>query len=325
MIDKISRVLLRKYKYKLESYKVLYEEINKNRLIIPSIILFLIVVAFYFTTNAFDFVVLAFAFFILIIIPLALKKDETYDIVVITPEYIIKQTTKRNITAIKFDDIKKFGTNNNGIVIKDGELEISLDPSVLAEDILIVMDILEAKGKTFDKTKDYMIRPIKIVFTDDEVKIVEVKTIESSTDRIVSEHIGNYGMLTPGFIDDILLLNAVIEEAYFKENNFYIKIARIEVKPGHPENILFESQIANDCIMIFENVNVSSIVKREVSGTKEEVIENQDSFSKDIRKGVISDWKYRKNGIDLQIYVKQYIILVSFEYKEVVIGWKKFI
>ena len=209
MIDKISKILLKKYGYKLDSHKVLYEKIIKNKLLFPSITLFLIVTVIYFTTGAFDFIILAFAFFILVIVPLALKKDETYDIVIITSEYIIKQTTKRKVSAIKFDEIKKFGTDKTGVVLKDGENEISLDPSVLAEDILIVMDILEAKGKTFDRTKEYMIRPIEIIMTDDEVKIVDVIVGESTTEKIVSEHFGTYEMLTPGFIDDIILLNSV--------------------------------------------------------------------------------------------------------------------
>jgi len=325
MIEKISKILLKKYGFKLESHRVLYEEINKNKLIIPSISFFVILAVIYFTTAVFDFVVLAFAFFIFVIIPLALKKEETYDIVIITPEYIIKQTTKRKVAAIKFDEIKKFGTNKIGIVIKDGDIEICLDPSILAEEILIVMDILEAKGKTFDKTKDYMVRPIDIIIADGEVKIVDVKITESTTDKIVAEHYGSYEMLTPGFIDDIILLNSVIEEAYFKDSHLYMKISRIEVKPGHPENTLFESQIANDCILIFEHINVLSIVKRGVSGADEKEIENKDLFAKEIKKGVISDWKYRQNEIDLQIYVKQDVILASFEYEEVIVGWNNFI
>ena len=107
------------------------------------------------------------------------------------------------------------------------------------------MDILEAKGKTFDKTKDYMVRPIDIIIADGEVKIVDVKITESTIDKIVAEHYGSYEMLTPGFIDDIILLNSVIEEAYFKDSHLYMKISRIEVKPGHPENTLFLNEIIN--------------------------------------------------------------------------------
>lgn len=325
MIHKIGKILLKEYDYKLDTYKVLYKNVRKNKLLIPSIILFLIVATIYFSTGAFDFIVFAFSFFLLVIIPLALKKDETYDMVVITPEFIIKQTSKKKVTAIKFDEIKKFGTDKTGIVLKDGPKEISLNLSVLAEDILIIMDILEAKGKTFDKTKDYMIRPIKIIITDDDIKIVDVKITESSTDSVVLEHYGSYEMLTPGFIEDIILLNSVIEEAYFKDNHFYMKISRIEVKPGHPENTSFESQIAIDCILILEHTNILKLIKKGVSGSKAKVLEDKDNFAKDIKKGVIADWKCRQNEIDLEIYVEQYVIDASFEYEEVVVGWNKFI
>lgn len=325
MIEKIRKILLRKYNVKLETYKVLYEDIYRNKILVPAITLFLVSLVVYFTTSAFDFIVLLFLFFMLVIVPLALRKEETYDIVIITPEYIIKQITKRKVIAIKFDNILKFGTSEKGIVIKDFENEISLDPSTLGEEILIVMDILEAKGKTFDKKKDYMIRPIEIQILDGEVKIIDIKISESTTDEIVAQHFGVYEMLTPGFIEDIVLLNSIIEEAYCKDNNLYIKVGRIEVKQGHPENTLFESQIANDCILIFENANALSIVKKGVSGSEEEAISDLDMFTKLLTKGVISDWKYRQNEIDLQIYVEQYIVIVSLEYEEVIVGWNKFV
>lgn len=326
MIDKLSKTLLNEYDYKLESYKVLHQEIKKNKTILPAIILFLVVVVLFFTVDDVDFIVLGFAFFLLVIIPLALKKEESYDIVVITPECLIKQVSKDKVSAIKFDEVLKFGTDKTGVVIKDDKNSISLDPSVLKEDILTVIEILEAKGKTFDKSKEYMIRPIEITIVDNEVKITDIKLEESQTEKLVSKVIKEYAMITPGFIEDINLLNSVIEGAYVEEDSLYIRISRFEVKEGHPENTLFESQVANDCIIIFENAHIASIVKKDAEGTSKKIIEAPlENLVSGIEKAVISDWKCSKNSIDFQLSIELYIISVSLEYKEVIVGWNEFI
>ena len=327
MIEKISKLLLKKYGYRLESHKVCFKEIKRSRIIIPAITLFLGIAVIYFTTEIIQsFVILAFAFFILVLIPLALRKGETYNVVIITPDCLIQQTQKKDVVLIKFDRIKRFSAGKKGVIIKDLKNTIFLDISMITEDILTIMEILEAKGKTFDKTKDYMIRPIKILISNDEVKIVDVKIEESSTEKIVAENYKDYAMLTPGFIKEIILMNSVIEDAYIKENNLYIKLSRVEVKPGHPENITFESQVATDCIIIFENVKILNQVKKEArGGSKETVIESSlENLVAEIENGIISDWKYLEKDIDLQISVGLFIFRTSFEYDEVIIGWNEF-
>lgn len=326
MIDKIKRTLMKEYSYKIESHKVLHEEIKKNKLIIPGIILFIVVTVMFFTTDIIDFIILCFSFFVLVIIPFALRREETYDIVVVTPEYLIKQTSKNKVSAIRFDNIKKFGTDKTGVVIRDDHSSISLDPSVLKEEVLTVIEILEAKGKTFDKSKDYMIRPIKIAIVDNEIRIIDIKEDESLTNEIVSEKNNEYPMITPGFIDDIILMNSVVEGAYLENDNLCLKISRFEVKEGHPENTLFESQIANDCILIFENAVVSSIIKKDANGPNEEVIEaSLDNLILDLDKAVISNWKCLDNVIDFEFAIELYIVRTSIKYDEIIVGWKEFI
>ncbi len=197
---------------------------------------------------------------------------------------------------------------------------------MITEDFLTIMEILEAKGKTFDKSKDYMIRPINIIISDNEVRIVDVKIEESSTEKIVSENYKDYDMLTPGFIREIILMNSVIEDAYIKENDLYIKLSRIEVNPGHPENIMFKPQIATDCIIIFENVKILKIVKKEARGGSNELVikTTLENLVAEIENGVISDWKHLEKDIDLQISVGLFILRTSFEYSEVIIGWNNF-
>ena len=169
MIENLSKLLLKDYGYELESHKVCYEHIKKSKIILPAIILFLAITVLFFMTEFVDFVILGFAFFILVLIPLALRKGETYDVVVITPEFLIQQYRKDEVIAINFDKITKFGTDKTGVVIKDSKNTISLDPAILADDILVLIEILEAKGKTFDKTKDYMIRPIEIIIKNNDI------------------------------------------------------------------------------------------------------------------------------------------------------------
>lgn len=324
MIENLSKLLLRDYGYELDTYKVCHERIKKSKIIIPAFGIFLLVLALYFTTELIDFIVLGFSFFILVLVPITLRKGETYEVVVITPEYLIQQTLKTEVKAIMFDKIKKFGTDKTGVVIKGTKNSISLDPTILSDDILVIIDILEAKGKTFDKTKDYMIRPIEIVIIDNEVKIVDVEVEVSSSEIIVSENYKNYSMLTPGFINSIIPLNSVVEDAYTKDGSVYLKLSRFEVNPGHPENTSFEAQVATDCIMIFEDVEILTISKNEARGSSEETMEATiENLVSGLKKGVLSDWKYRQNEIDLQFSVGLYVLRTTFKYKEVIIGWNE--
>ena len=325
MFEKLEKLLLKEYNYTLDTYKICHEDIKKSKIILPSLGLFVVVAVLYFAFSLFDFIILGFAFFILVLIPLALKKGERYDVVLITPEMLIQQVTKNEVVAIAFDNIKKFGTDKTGVVIKDNKKSISLDPAVLADDILIIIEILEAKGKTFDKTKDYMIRPIEIFIKDNEISIKDIEIEETSTEKLVAQNYKDYAMLTPGFIKDIILMNSVVEDSHKEGNNLFIKLSRFEVNPGHPENTKFESQIANDCIMIFEDVIIDSITKKAARGKDEEIIEHSiDNLTAQIEKAVISDWKYLKGTIELQFSVGINIVRTSFDYKEVIIGWNEF-
>lgn len=325
MIENLEKLLLKKYNYSLDTYKVSNEEIKKSKIIIPSLIIFLLIVIGYFAFEFIDLIVLGFALFILVLIPVALKKGERYNIIVVTPEMLIQQVTKKEVVAISFDKIKKFSTNKQGVVIKDAKSTIILDPHSVVEDMLVIIEILEAKGKTFDKTKDYMIRKIEVVIKNDVISIKDIIEEETTTEKIVSENYKKYAMLTPGFITDIILMNSVIEGSHKEKGNLFIKLSSFEVNPGHPENTQFDSQVANDCIMIFEDVKMESIVKKEARGTNEEVIEASiENLIEEIHKGVISDWKYKKGSIELQFSVGLLIIRTSFKYKEVIIGWNKF-
>ena len=325
MIENLGKLLLKKYNYTLDNYKVINEEIKKSKIIIPSLVLFLVIVIGYFAFDFIDIIVLGFALFILVLVPVALKKGERYNICVITPDMLIQQVTKKEVVAIRFDKIKKFLTNKQGMVMKDGKNTIILDPHNIVEDMLVIIEILEAKGKTFDKTKDYMIRPIDIIIKNDVITIKDIVEEETTTEKIVSENYKDYAMLTPGFITDIILMNAVVEGSHEKKGNLFIKLSSFEVNPGHPENTLFDSQIAIDGVMIFEDVKMDSIVKKEARGAKEEVIEATiENLIGEIDKGVISDWKYKKGSIELQFSVGLYILRTSFNYKEVVIGWNEF-
>jgi len=325
MIEKIKKLLFKKYNYELVEYKICHEDIKKIKFLIPSLILFLIVAVLYFTIEPFSFVVLFFAFFIFVLIPMALRNGSNYDVIIVTPEYLIQQTTKNRVVAIAFDNIDKFRTEKSVVVIGENKNSISLAPNFLSSDILRIIDILEAKGKTFDKTKEYMIRPIKIIIEDDDIKIRDVRFDETSTEKLTSENIDDYEMLTPGFLDGIILMNSVVDSAHNKDNNLYLNINSFEVNTNHPENITFESQIAHDCIIIFEDAEILSIIKKQARGKNERIIEpSLNNLCVELENGVISDWKYNKNSIDVQFSVGLYIVRTSFNYKEVLLGWNGF-
>lgn len=324
MIENLGKLLLKKYNYKLGVHKVCNEEIKKSQIIVPAIAIFVIMLILY-IFQVISIIVLGFAFFVFVLIPLALKKGEKYNVLIVTPDRLIQQTTKKDVVVIEYEDVKKFSNDDKKIIIKDAKGTIVLDPESLADDILSIVEVLEAKGKTFDKTKDYMIRPIEVKILKNKIIVKDIEQAETSTEKIVAEVYKDYAMLTPGFIKDIILMNAVVDDSYTENNNLFLNLSRFEVNPGHPENTMFESQMANDCIMIFEDVEIINVSKRKARGTKEEEIDTTvEGLIGIIEKGVISDWKYLKNKIELQFSVGIFIVRTSFKYKEVIIGWNEF-
>jgi len=334
MIEKLKAFMKKKYNYELNEYKVCYSQKKKSKFIFWPSFLLIIVVAIYITQlvnlipTHYDVIVIVITSMLLVIVQGVVFGNNKIHSLVITPKYIVKCIGKRSLIVIDFDEIKQFRVNkNDGLAFSDQKNEISISLVRFQNDLEPIIDILEAKGKTFDKSRDYMKRPIEISIVNDEIIIKDVKPKISSTEKIVGEYYNQFKMLTPGFIRDIIFFNSIVENVTTSNNNLILNLNKFEVKEGHPENTGFDPIVATDCIIIFENINIKYIHIENVANrnSKEEILPNEiDSIISNVKKGVISNWKYRKNGIDLHFGVEMQLLKASFDYKEVIIGWNDF-
>ena len=330
MIETLKKLLLEKFKYELEDYALFEISRGKNKILPFTGALFAIACVFLILdrtevfANFMNIGILIFLLLVLIIVPIAFQKGSKYEAIIVSPKYLIQRVAKSEYVVVEFDEITGFQIANDGIVIKENKKKIILGMDLFREEIEPIIEILEAKGKTFDSEKDFMIRPIIIIIEDNKVSIEDDEK-ETSTEKIYRKYDKNFPMLTPGFVSEIIFRNSLIEDLEVESGTLVLYLNGFEVKGGHPENTKFESQIANDCIMIFEDVIIDSITKKAARGKDEEIIEPSiDNLTAQIEKAVISDWKYLKGTIELQFSVGIDIIRTSFDYKEVIIGWNEF-
>ncbi len=334
MIDKLKDFMQKKFNYKLIEYKICIPEGKKKKTALFPLYLFIVVLIGYaiqqfgLIDDIYNIWVVIIVGILLMMYQITLIQKNKPESLVVTAEYLIKCFGKKTFVVVKYDDIKRFKVNEKeGLIVSDRNNQITISPVCYQEDLEPIVDILEAKGKTFDKTREYMKRPVIIRIINNKIIIKEIKQEESSTEKLVGEYLDDYKMLTPGFIKDVLFLNSVVEEAHSSNNNLIIKLNKFEVKEGHPENIGFESIMATDGIIIFEDIKIKfiNIRKARERNAVEELLPNEvESIVDNIEKGVITNWKYRKNGIDLHFAAGTNILKVSFDYKEVIIGWNIF-
>jgi len=332
MIENLKSYMKRNHNYKLTEFKICSAEQAKSRTNLFPIYLYIVVLIGYalqvlnVIPQFYNLTIVMIIGVLIAIFQIILIKKDKEEALVVTPEFIIKCIGKKTFVAVKYDEIKTFKVNDSdGLIISDRRNEISISPVCYQADLEPIVDILEAKGKTFDKSRDYMKRPIKISIKKNKIIVSDVKQEESTTEKLVGKYYEEFKMLTPGFIKDVLFMNSVIDDVYENDKNLIFRLDKIEVRAGHPENTGFESLMGHDCIVIFENVVVKSASIRKVRerDAKEEVLPKKlDTIISNVGKGVISNWKYHKTGIDLYFAVGVSMLTVSFDYKEVIIGWK---
>jgi len=331
---RLKRFMKINYDTILTEYKVCTPKSNKLIYLIISEALFAIIVIGYLLRregiidNYYGPVIVVYSFFLLGLIPLSFFLKDISASIIISPKYIIKSYKNRDFIVIEFDNITDFLlSEDEEIIIEDKENRIVFEKGIDINDTAIIIDILEAKGKTFDKEKEHLIRPIEIEVKNKEILIVDLKVEETSTEKMVEKYYQEYPMLTPGFILDVIFMNSIVEQTYKTDNNLVIKLNEIQVKEGHPENTGFDPIIADDCIVIFEDVQVLKVFLKNThdkSIPEESLPLELSSIYDNIEKGVIVNWKYRRSSIDLHFAIEIGLLKVSLKYKEVIIGWKSF-
>lgn len=330
MIELLEKFLLNKYEYTLDEYAVFETERERSKLILPAFIVFGIFVILFFlgranvTPDWISTPILVFAFIVFVLLPLAMKKGSKYDAIIVTPELLIQRVSKSEFVAINYDDVTKFKLNDYGILIKDRSNTITLSLEIFRAEIEPVIDILEAKGKTFDESKEYMIRPIKVHIKDNKITIEDIEE-EVIVDEMFEKYCGEFPMLTPGFLNEIIFRNSVVDCSTMDEKNLVLGLDSFEVKGGHPENTTFGSIDAQDCIVIFEDVKVKNVLLQE-QNKKDEPDKKLElsikSIHDNIEKSVISSWKVKGNHLDMVFQSGVHSLRTSFDFKKVILGWK---
>ena len=187
-----------------------------------------------------------------------------------------------------------------------------------------IIDILEAKGKTFDSEKDYMIRPVEIHITDNKITLVELKT-KTDFDSLYEKCAPDYKMFTPGYVEEINFRNVnVSKPKILDDTNVLLKLDQFEVKDGHPENTKFDSIMGIDGVIVFHNVKVRQLILQDRHDEKiqDEVLANEvEVMIEYLKNATISEWKTGKNKIDFIFATGVHILKATLAYEHIIVGW----
>jgi hypothetical protein len=271
--------------------------------------------------------VVIIAFILFIIIPVFISGGNKYDAIFVTPEYLIQRVAKDRYVAVKFDDIISFKLTSNGIFIGDQNDTIILSLTMFRDDVDSIINILEAKGKTFDQEREFMIRPVKISIVDNTVVIEDVNH-ETEFDKLYAAYTEEYTTLTPGFEEAIGYRNSLVEKITTSKSTLVMLINKLEVKAGHPENTKFESIFVEDCAVIFHEIKIIKALLCNPHDKNEPCKELGRSLMKlrtYIKQAVISEWKIKQNEVEIDLESGIHSLKLNLQYKDIIIGWNKII
>ncbi|MCF7926965.1 MAG: hypothetical protein K9L74_05270 [Candidatus Izimaplasma sp.] len=326
MMDILKEKMKNDYGFELEKYIVYPIGFRRSKFVWPGVLLFLILMTFYFLgqydvlniTINFGFLVLGLIF--LVMTPMALQKGSKYESIILTTKYLVKRLSKKEFIIMDYDQITGYDMTSEGVIIEDNKNKIFIKLPFFRYKLGGLLDILKAKGKTFNPDNDFLIRPIKIDIVDNELIINDVE----KTDVIFVKYFEEYNKLTPGFLEEIIFRNSVINDSITFEGNLEIKIDSFTVKQNHPENDKFGRLVAEDCVIVFDNVEIKSLSLSNRKTNKTTELPNKiNEISSRIKDGVISDWRFSKNTIKIFFAVSVETLKADFSFDRVLIGWNK--
>ncbi len=331
-MSKLVQKTLKKNKIELQEYKIVKPAYRERKYPKYTYTIFTVILSVFlldiFTTidlniNGF-YIYLAFT--LLVLYPLATRQDDPNEFLLITPELLLKVDKTNGLVSISYESIKNFRNNGESIDIVNGRDLISLSKKLYEDVFEVITDILEAKGKTFDKSKDYMIRDIIIRIVDNEIILDEVEEEETTTEKLTKQFFNHYEHLTPGYIDEIIPRNSNVRDVKIFDEHLSIKFEKFTVKGNHPENTTFENIQAFDCIFIFESAGIVEYSVKEGMEKNVPYIAKEvtlTALTEDLKDSIVTEWKYGRNSIILIFKSGIGNVKLSLNFKEVIVGWKK--
>lgn len=262
---------------------------------------------------------------LLVLYPIATRDTSPKECLCVTEEGLLKLEDK-TLIQIKYDEVTRYKFDDLNIYISKGKELMTINRNIFSEVLESIIDILEAKGKTFDPKKDYMIREVEIKIIDGKVVLKDVEEEETVTEKITSKFLDKYDHLTPGFIKEIIPRNSIVRSTEIYDNHLDIFVDRLTVKGEHPENTTFDNQEVFDCIFIFENARIAQYAVKE-SNEKSAPYKLQEltsaSMLDELKDSVIDEWQYGINELIFIFKAGLGNIKIHLKYDEVIIGWNK--
>lgn len=330
MIDRVKKIMGKKAKYSFDSYAIKEANVKRSKLVPILVVLVLLVVVGYFLQTSgiisneyYGLEIVVFSILFLILVPLALHDKKKFKHLIYTKDYLIKVKGKNHLEFVNFDDIRSFSYKNDTITLKDAKHAISLYVPYIKNELTTIIQILEAKGKTFDRNKAYMVRDIKLDFKDNNVLIYEIEAPETKTEKVMKAMFKEYNTLTPGFTDGINIINSYIDKSSFKGGDLYFRLNRIDVLDNHPENTSFQTLTAKNVVMIFINPKIRAVIKREQEKKDQELEPSLKSVILNTHNGIISSFSIQKNKIELKVGIGVAITQMTIVVDDIIIGWKE--
>ncbi|MGS0971739.1 MAG: hypothetical protein ACVCEJ_00630 [Candidatus Izemoplasmataceae bacterium] len=330
MIAQIQKVMNKKAKYSFDSYSMKEANVKRSKLFpILSVLVLLIIIGYFLQTSGiisseyYGLEVVIFAFLFLVLVPLAFHDKKKFKYLVYTKEYLIKVKSKKDVEFVRYDDIRSFSYKNDTIVLKDENNTLSLYVPYIKNELTTIIQILEAKGKTFDRNKAYMIRDIKLDFKDNKVIMYEIEAPETKTEKVMKAMYEEYKSITPGFTDEINIINSYVDKSSFKGGDLYFRLNRIDVLDNHPENTSFQTLTAKNAVLIFINPKIRAVIKREQGKKDQELEPSLKSVILNTHNGIVSSFSVQKNKIEFKVGVGVAITQMTIVVDDVIIGWKE--
>lgn len=330
MIDILKKHLKAKFRYDVEDYAVYEIHRGKSKVVLIIMILFLLALILY-LLEVFgifsSFINIGLVIFLLAMVisaPLTFAKRK-YEAIIVTPVYLIQRVSKREFVVVEFDKITDFRIAEEGILIRENKTKLVLSTDLFQEEVEPIIEILEAKGKTFDKEKDFMIRPIHIVIEDNVVSIEDDEDV-TETQKLHDKFVHEFPILTPGYIDEINFRNTMIDDVLFENGHVFMYMSSFEVRGGHPENTTFDNLKATDCILIIEKMVFKKLFQRDLNDKSkpiEELTLDTEEAIEYFGNAVVNEWKNKGKKMDMSFAAGVKQLHAEFTYDEIMVGWKQ--
>lgn len=263
---------------------------------------------------------------LLVLYPIATRTDNPYEALIITTEGLIMRTSRKEFLIIKYDNITKFRQDGQAVYLFEQREQMTLPKELYGEVLDKLIDILEAKGKTFDKDKDYMIRPVRIIIENGQIRIEDIKQEATETEKMTEKLFRTYPHLTPGYLEEVIPRNTIIYDVKLDGPHLKLICSKLEIRGNHPENTTFDHIMVSDSILIFldaEIVELSARDTNERAQPYDKVPVNKKNLVNYLKDSVVDDWKY---DVRSALFINKAglgNVRLRVKYSEVIVGWKK--